>query len=311
MFWLRNRHGPAAMRVAAGLAARSPVHPFAHRPGAGHEDPESRQPKGIEAWLVEDHTLPLIAMQFGFNGGSSQDPAGKEGLAYFVSGMLDEGAGDIRQPGLPGEAGRPRHRDVLRRHARRDDRRPQDPDQEQGRSLPPAAPGADRAAHGRRTPSSASASRSSRSSRSSTKTPSSVAGNAWFAQVFAGHPYGTPTKGSLETVTRASRRDDLKGYRQAQFRPRQSACRRGRRHRRRRAAAALDDDFRRAAGEGRAAHGARSDLAAATAQEIIPMDDAAIGGEFRPARPEAQGRGFHRPPTCSTTSSAAAALPRG
>ncbi len=52
-------------------------------------------PKGIEAWLVEDHTLPLIAMQLGFEGGSAQDPAGKDGLAYFASGMLDEGAGDI------------------------------------------------------------------------------------------------------------------------------------------------------------------------------------------------------------------------
>ncbi len=53
-------------------------------------------PKGIEAWLVEDHTLPMLSMQFGFHGGSAQDPAGKEGLAYFVSGMLDEGAGDIK-----------------------------------------------------------------------------------------------------------------------------------------------------------------------------------------------------------------------
>lgn len=53
-------------------------------------------PNGIEAWLVEDHTLPMISMQFGFHGGSAQDPEGKEGLAYFVSGTLDEGAGDIK-----------------------------------------------------------------------------------------------------------------------------------------------------------------------------------------------------------------------
>ncbi|MEJ2228677.1 MAG: insulinase family protein, partial [Alphaproteobacteria bacterium] len=53
-------------------------------------------PKGIEAWLVEDHTLPLIAMQFGFRGGCAQDITGKAGLAYFVSGMMNEGAGDIK-----------------------------------------------------------------------------------------------------------------------------------------------------------------------------------------------------------------------
>ncbi|MGD9867654.1 MAG: M16 family metallopeptidase [Hyphomicrobiales bacterium] len=52
-------------------------------------------PGGIEAWLVESHEVPLIAMQFGFAGGSLQDPEGLEGIANFVSGMLDEGAGSM------------------------------------------------------------------------------------------------------------------------------------------------------------------------------------------------------------------------
>ena len=51
---------------------------------------------GISVWLVEEHTVPLIAMRFAFDGGgSSQDPVGKEGLANFLSSMLDEGAGDL------------------------------------------------------------------------------------------------------------------------------------------------------------------------------------------------------------------------
>jgi zinc protease len=50
---------------------------------------------GIKAWLVESHANPLIAMRFAFRGGASQDPAGKEGLAYFVTAMMDEGAGDL------------------------------------------------------------------------------------------------------------------------------------------------------------------------------------------------------------------------
>ena len=54
-----------------------------------------KSPGGIEAWLVEDHSLPLMAMRFAFEGGSSQDPAGKEGLANFLTAMLDEGAGDL------------------------------------------------------------------------------------------------------------------------------------------------------------------------------------------------------------------------
>ena len=50
---------------------------------------------GIEAWLVEDHSLPLVAIKFSFGGGAGLDPPGKEGLAYFTSGLLDEGAGDL------------------------------------------------------------------------------------------------------------------------------------------------------------------------------------------------------------------------
>ena len=53
-------------------------------------------PKGIKAWLVEDHSIPLMALQFAFKGGSTQDPKGKDGLANFLTSMLDEGAGDIK-----------------------------------------------------------------------------------------------------------------------------------------------------------------------------------------------------------------------
>ncbi len=52
-------------------------------------------PGGIKAWLVEEHSVPLIQVGVAFDGGSASDPAGKEGLAYFLSGMLDEGAGDL------------------------------------------------------------------------------------------------------------------------------------------------------------------------------------------------------------------------
>ena len=52
-------------------------------------------PGGISAWLIEDHSNPLISLSFGFKGGASEDPQGKEGLATFVSGLLDEGSGEI------------------------------------------------------------------------------------------------------------------------------------------------------------------------------------------------------------------------
>lgn len=56
--------------------------------------------KGIEAWLVEDHSRPILSLQFAFKGGSTQDPDGKSGVATFVSGMLDEGAGDLDSSGF-------------------------------------------------------------------------------------------------------------------------------------------------------------------------------------------------------------------
>jgi zinc protease len=52
-------------------------------------------PGGIEAWFVQDATVPLIAMEYAFSGGSTQDPAGKSGTGNMVAGLLDEGAGDL------------------------------------------------------------------------------------------------------------------------------------------------------------------------------------------------------------------------
>ncbi|WP_378943311.1 M16 family metallopeptidase [Mesorhizobium sp. ANAO-SY3R2] len=56
---------------------------------------EVKSEKGITAWLVEDYSVPIVAFKFLFAGGSAQDPAGKEGLANLMTGMFDEGAGDI------------------------------------------------------------------------------------------------------------------------------------------------------------------------------------------------------------------------
>lgn len=50
---------------------------------------------GITAWLVEDYTVPIINIRFAFTGGSVQEPEGKEGLANLMTGLFDEGAGDL------------------------------------------------------------------------------------------------------------------------------------------------------------------------------------------------------------------------
>ena len=52
-------------------------------------------PKGIDAWLVEDYSVPIITIRFAFEGGATQDPVGKEGLSDLITALFDEGAGDL------------------------------------------------------------------------------------------------------------------------------------------------------------------------------------------------------------------------
>jgi zinc protease len=52
-------------------------------------------PGGIEAWFVQDATVPLIAMEFAFGGGATQDPADKPGVGNMVASLIDEGSDDL------------------------------------------------------------------------------------------------------------------------------------------------------------------------------------------------------------------------
>ena len=52
-------------------------------------------PGGIEAWFVQDATVPLVAMEYSFGGGATQDPADKSGVGNMVANLLDEGSGDL------------------------------------------------------------------------------------------------------------------------------------------------------------------------------------------------------------------------
>lgn len=57
---------------------------------------EVATPSGISVWLVEDHTLPIIAMNFIFlDSGTALDPDNKQGLVRLLSNTMDEGAGDL------------------------------------------------------------------------------------------------------------------------------------------------------------------------------------------------------------------------
>lgn len=52
-------------------------------------------PGGIEAWLVRQPSVPLVALDFSMTGGASEDPADKAGVAHLVASTIDEGAGKL------------------------------------------------------------------------------------------------------------------------------------------------------------------------------------------------------------------------
>ena len=61
--------GVVALSLQAALPARAEV-----------KIQEVKSDGGVTAWLMEDRSVPIISIKFAFRGGSTQDPAGKEGL---------------------------------------------------------------------------------------------------------------------------------------------------------------------------------------------------------------------------------------
>ena len=172
-------------------------------------------PGGIKAWLVEAHENPLLAMRFSFEGGNSQDPEGKDGVANFLTAMLDEGAGD-----LPASAFQEQMETIAMRLRFEDSR-----DAFYGNfqtlteyrdeavkllKLALTKPRFDDDAVERiRGQIRANLAYSDRD-------PERVASREWFAAAFAGHTYGRPAQGTDASIA-AITRDDLEAYRKRIF----------------------------------------------------------------------------------------------
>jgi zinc protease len=197
-----------ALAVSVGLL----LAPFALAGSAGAVDIQQVvSPKGIEAWLVEEHTVPVIAVSFAFEGGSAQDPAGKAGVAYMLSGLLDEGAGpldsrafqtalDEYSIGLSFDASRDtfsgslqtlsEHRDEAVRLAR----------------LALTEPRFDAE------PVERIRSQIVTSIKAGERDPGEIASRAMMEAVFGSHPYAAPYEGTAESVAGITA-DDLRAYR--------------------------------------------------------------------------------------------------
>jgi len=57
-------------------------------------------PGGINAWLVEEPSIPFTALEIRFRGGASLDADGKRGAINLMTGLLEEGAGDLDAQGF-------------------------------------------------------------------------------------------------------------------------------------------------------------------------------------------------------------------
>lgn len=174
-----------------------------------------KSPGGIQAWLVEAHENPLLALKFSFEGGNSQDPEGKDGVANFVSAMLDEGAGDIEasdfQEQMESLAMRMRYEDSRDAFYGNFETLTQNRD-ESAKLLKLALtkPRFDQDAveriRGQLLANLVYADRD----------PEKVAAKEWFSVAFAGHSYSRPSQGTEATVN-AITRDDLEAYRKRIF----------------------------------------------------------------------------------------------
>ena len=167
-------------------------------------------PGGIEAWLVHEPAVPLIAVEFAFTGGAVQDPPGKAGVAALTASLLDAGAGDLDSTQFTDRLERKAiqmnfsaQHDTLRGTMRtltenRDDAF-------ELLRLAVTAPRFDAK--------DVEISRAQILSllNRQTTSPTDIASRRWWETAFEGHPYGRPVNGTPETISSLSI-VDLKSY---------------------------------------------------------------------------------------------------
>ena len=167
-------------------------------------------PGGIEAWLMHEPAVPMIAIDFAFVGGAAQDAPGKGGTASLVASLLDEGAGDLdaktfhaRLERKAIELGFQAERDTLRGTLRT---LTENKDEAfDYLRLAVTQPRFDQ--------SDVEVIRAQILSmlRRATTSPTDIANSRWWQVAFADHPYGRPVNGTLESVPTVTIAD-LKDY---------------------------------------------------------------------------------------------------
>ena len=203
-FPARLRAATAGALVALGTMFTATL--FTATPSDAMKIESVKSPGGIQAWLVRHDAVPMFALRFAFMGGSTQDPAGKEGVSNFVSAMLDEGAGDLNA-----QAFQERMQDLAVRISFEDGK-----DTFYG-SFQTLTANRDAAVELLRLAVNKPRFDNDALERIrnqivagivfAERDPERVAGKAWFAGAFPGHVYGRPSEGSKESAAVISRED--------------------------------------------------------------------------------------------------------
>ena len=164
---------------------------------------------GLTAWLVEDHSVPVVSLSWSWSGGAALDAPGREGTASLATALLTEGAGD-----MPAAAFTDALRDAgigLSLGAGRDDvdggfRCLIDalPEAERLARLAMTAPRLDQSAVERLR------ARAIAGARQALETPRGQAGRAFWAAAYPTHTAGRPSGGTAESLAAISA-EDLRG----------------------------------------------------------------------------------------------------
>lgn len=167
-------------------------------------------PGGIEAWLVHERAVPLIAVEFAFTGGAVQDPPGKAGTAALTASLLDAGAGDLDSTAFSDRLERKAIQ--MNFSAQRDTihgtLRTLTENRDEAFELLRLAVTVPRF-----DAKDVEISRAQILSllRRETTSPTDIASQRWWETAFEGHPYGRPVNGTSETVSSISIAD-LESY---------------------------------------------------------------------------------------------------
>jgi len=168
---------------------------------------EVTSPGGIEAWLVEEESIPFVAIEIIFDGGATLDDPAKRGATNLMMALLEEGSGDLdartfqtQREGLAASFGFDTYDDSVSVSAVF-----LTESQDEAMALlrnALVAPRFDEDAVERVRAQVLSI------IRSDATNPNRIASAAFDAAAFGDHPYGTTINGSEETVA-ALTRDDL------------------------------------------------------------------------------------------------------